>query len=57
MSRCVLPLAFLAPDIVEAILEGRQPAHLSVQKMLRRLPLSWMEQREMLGFAKEVKKL
>jgi site-specific DNA recombinase len=49
-ARCVLPLAFLAPDIVEAILAGRQPADLSVQKMLRDLPLSWAEQRKRLGF-------
>ena len=48
--RCVLPLAFLAPDIVEAILDGRQPADLNVQKMLRNLPLSWAEQRKQLGF-------
>jgi site-specific DNA recombinase len=50
-ARCVLPLAFLAPDIVEAILDGRQPADLSVQKMLRSLPLSWAEQRKQLGFS------
>ena len=50
-ARCVLPLAFLAPDIVEAILEGHQPADLSVQKMLRNLSLSWAEQRKRLGFA------
>jgi len=49
-ARCVLPLAFLAPDIVEAILNGRQPADLSVQKMLRNLPLNWVEQRKRLGF-------
>jgi site-specific DNA recombinase len=49
--RCVLPLAFLAPDIVDAILEGRQPVDLSVQKILRNLPLSWADQRKQLGFA------
>ena len=42
--------AFLAPDIVEAILDGRQPADLTVQKLLRSLPLAWAEQRQRLGF-------
>jgi hypothetical protein len=49
-ARYILPLAFLAPEIVEAILDGRQPVDLSVQKMLRSLPLSWAEQRKRLGF-------
>ena len=30
----VLPLAFLAPDIVEAIVEGRQPRALTVRRLL-----------------------
>ena len=49
----LLNLAFLAPDIVQAILEGRQPPELSVKAMTRRiqLPLSWEEQRHALGFA------
>jgi len=46
----ILQFAFLAPDIIEAILEGRQPAELTVQKLLRGLPLSWAEQRKRLGF-------
>ena len=33
--------ALLAPDIVEAILDGRQPADLGIQKLLRDLPLDW----------------
>jgi site-specific DNA recombinase len=45
----ILDCAFLAPDIVEAILDGRQPADLTVQKLLRGLPLSWAEQRKRLG--------
>ena len=46
----ILQLAFLAPDIVEAILEGRQPADLTVQRLLRGFPLGWAEQRRRLGF-------
>ena len=47
-----LPLAFLAPDIVEAILAGRQPVELTPEKLkrLRDLPKSWEEQRQVLGF-------
>lgn len=47
----ILPLAFLAPDIVEAILQGRQPVELTAARLKRmRLPLSWVEQRLLLGF-------
>jgi hypothetical protein len=35
----------LAPDIVEAILEGRQPKGLRLAEMLGNGPLSWKEQR------------
>ena len=48
----VLPLAFLAPDVVEAILEGRQPVMLTARyvKRLKPVPTSWSEQRRILGF-------
>jgi site-specific DNA recombinase len=46
----ILQFAFLAPDILDAILEGRQPADLNVRKLLRGVPLSWGEQRKRLGF-------
>lgn len=48
----VLPLVFLAPDIVEAVLEGRQPATLTARylKRLKPLPSSWPDQRRVLGF-------
>ena len=47
-----LPLAFLAPDIVEAILMGCQPVDLTVTRLrrLRVLPTSWEHQRHLLGF-------
>jgi len=46
-------LSYLAPDITEAILDGRQPRDLSADKLLAhsRLPLGWHEQRTVLGFA------
>jgi hypothetical protein len=46
----VLECAFLDPDIVEAILDGRQPPDLTFKKLTHGLPLSWIEQRRELGF-------
>lgn len=48
----ILPLAFLAPDIVRQILEGSQPAELTAHslKRTRPLPIRWTEQRQRLGF-------
>ena len=45
-------LNYLAPDIVEAILAGAQPADLTANKLMKdtRFPLSWREQRKALGF-------
>ncbi len=48
--RRVLQCAFLAPDIVEAILDGRQPPNLTVRKLWRDIPTDWAEQRKRLGF-------
>jgi hypothetical protein len=48
ISRC----AFLAPDIVELILQGRQPAELTLEKLLENLPLEWIEQRKVFGLSK-----
>ena len=46
-------LSYLAPDITEAILDGRQPPDLTAEKLLEhsRLPLAWHDQRTLLGFA------
>ncbi len=45
-------LAYLAPDIIRAILDGDQPRHLTARHLLRDvpLPLTWTEQRQALGF-------
>ena len=45
----ILRCAFLAPDLVEAILQGRQPPELTLDRLLDDLPLDWAEQREALG--------
>lgn len=45
-ERRLVRLAFLAPDLQAAILEGRQPAHLSLEQLIERpIPISWEEQR------------
>ena len=47
-----LPLAFLAPDIVEAIVQYRQPLDLSSDRsrLLSPIPVEWGEQSRRLGF-------
>ena len=47
----LLPLTCLAPDIVEAILDGRQPKGLRLSEMLGNGPLAWNAQRETWGFS------
>jgi hypothetical protein len=46
----LLRLAFLAPDIVTAILNGRHPPQLTANRLMddTRLPLDWTAQRELL---------
>jgi site-specific DNA recombinase len=41
----IIPLAFLAPDITEAILEGRQVPGLSLEKCVVEIPSVWTLQR------------
>jgi hypothetical protein len=41
----VLRLTLLAPDIVEAIMIGRQPAKLQLESLLKRFSVAWQEQR------------
>jgi hypothetical protein len=40
----LLPLTCLAPDIVQAILDGRQPKGLRLAEVLRNGPLDWNKQ-------------
>ena len=41
----LLPLTCLAPDIVEALFDGRQPKGLRLAEMLGNAPVTWEEQR------------
>src|SRR5262249_34748521 len=45
-----LPAQQMAPDIVEAIIEGRQPRTLTVKRLLRGIPLSCADHRAPVGF-------
>ena len=45
----VLRLALLSPAIVEAILDGRQPAEMKLDDLLEGFPLAWEGQRESLA--------
>jgi hypothetical protein len=47
----LLPLTCLAPDIVEAILDGRQPKGLKLAEMLGNGPLAWNAQTETWRFS------
>jgi len=48
----LLKLSWLAPDIIAAITEGRQPPTLTGRRLLRAadVPLDWQEQRRFFGF-------
>ena len=41
----VLQLTLLSPDLVEAILDGKQPATLQLQPLMRGFPVEWERQR------------
>jgi hypothetical protein len=41
----VLRLTLLAPEIIEAIMEGRQPAGNTMAWLLTGFPVVWVEQR------------
>ena len=46
----LIKLAFLAPDIMTAIIRGKVPADLSLDRLKKGFPLDWAEQRAVLGF-------
>jgi hypothetical protein len=49
----ILPLAFLAPSIIQEILSGNQPVELTAKTLQRKtayLPTCWNDQRAYLGF-------
>jgi hypothetical protein len=40
----ILRLTLLAPEIIETILDGRQPAELTLAKIAKPFPMDWKEQ-------------
>ncbi len=42
----ILRLTLLAPDIVEAVLDGRQAPELTLARLMKRFPVEWERQRE-----------
>ena len=44
-----LSLVNLAPNIIEAILNGKEPATLTLSKLRKGFPEDWTEQRKMFG--------
>jgi hypothetical protein len=45
-------LTLLAPDIVETILDGRQPRTLQLADLMDDMPVEWHRQRERFGMAR-----
>ena len=51
----LLRLPSLAPDIITAIINGKNPPQLTAKKLMRlttQIPTDWVEQRKLLGFQK-----
>jgi len=44
----LLQLTLLAPDVVEAILDGRQGPEVTLARLLEPLPVEWEKQRDLL---------
>jgi hypothetical protein len=47
----ILMLTLLAPDIIEAIMDGRQPAGLDVSVLREGFPVEWEKQRDRLAWS------
>jgi hypothetical protein len=45
----LLRLTLLAPDIVQAILDGRQPDGVTLPRLLEPFPTTWAEQTALFG--------
>jgi len=41
----ILRLSLFAPNIIEAIMDGRQPATLQLQQLVKEFPAEWARQR------------
>lgn len=46
----IMRLTLLAPDIVEAILKGREPSGLSLAKLTKIIPIHWKTQKAIIQF-------
>ncbi len=46
----IIKLAWLSPEIMQAIFSGQIPATVSLDKLKKGFPLDWIEQRTALGF-------
>lgn len=47
----IVNMTYLAPDIIEAIIKGRQPIALGIKDFMhQKIPNDWQEQRALLGF-------
>lgn len=49
----IFRLTLLAPDIIEALLNGTQPQKLTLNDLLKPIPYDWNEQRVKYGFANQ----
>jgi DNA invertase Pin-like site-specific DNA recombinase len=47
----IIRCAFLAPTLIEAILQGRQPPELTLDKMLGDMPIDWAKQTKEMEFS------
>ena len=50
--RRILRFGYLAPDLIEAIVEGRQPRTMTVKRLLKGIPCAWADQRTAFGLAR-----
>lgn len=47
----IVNMTYLAPDIIEAIIKGRQPITLGIKDFMhQKIPNDWQKQRALLGF-------